>query len=76
MLEGLRRWLRSKACHDCDATCDRLRRAEELHVMSVDAVKTARRKQARRLSDVRIVVDATLRQIERRAEGQAEENRE
>ncbi|WP_210247061.1 hypothetical protein [Methylorubrum extorquens] len=46
--------------------CDRLQRAERLHEISVDAVKAAQRKQARRLSDVRVVVEATIRQMDER----------
>ncbi|MCJ2009820.1 hypothetical protein MKK55_13050 [Methylobacterium sp. J-059] len=63
----LTRWMRRKVCPECNHDCDRLERAQALHVMSVDAVKAARRKQARRLSDVRITVEATLRQMEERA---------
>jgi len=66
ILDGLRRWVRRKVCPACDHDCDRLERATALHAMSVDAVKIARRKQARRLSDVRITVEATLRQMDER----------
>lgn len=51
----------------------RLDRAEDLHAKSVLAVERASFKQARRLDDVRVVVEATLRQMEKRA-ASAEEN--
>ncbi|GEL44187.1 hypothetical protein MEX01_47780 [Methylorubrum extorquens] len=66
MLDRLRRWARGKVCPGCDVNCDRLQRAERLHEISVDAVKAAQRKQARRLSDVRVVVEATIRQMDER----------
>ena len=75
MLDRLRRWARGKVCPGCDANCDRLQRAERLHEISVDAVKAAQRKQARRLGDVRVVVEATLRQMDERAHRAEEQSR-
>ncbi|NEU14706.1 hypothetical protein G3T14_21745 [Methylobacterium sp. BTF04] len=73
ILDGLRDWVRRKVCPGCDHESDRLERATKLHAISVDAVKAARKKQARRLSDVRITVEATLRQMEERESARAEE---
>ena len=66
MLASLRKRLRAWACPDCDQDCDRLARAEQLHVLSVDAVRAAQKKQAKRTSDVRVVVNAALRAMEHR----------
>lgn len=65
----LRRWACRLFCADCDCEGEpeRLLRAVKLHETSVRAVEAAQRKQARRLSDVRIVVEATIRQMEQRA---------
>ncbi|APX83825.1 hypothetical protein BV511_03235 [Methylorubrum extorquens] len=65
-------WLRNGLCRLICPHCgrsehDRLDRAEKLHEMSVRAVQTAQRKQARRLSDVRVVVEATIQQMDERA---------
>ncbi len=68
MLGSLKRRLRAWACPDCDQDCERLARAERLHAISVDAVKAARVKQARRTSDVRVVVQAALRRMEHQGE--------
>lgn len=71
-------WLRQSLCRLVCPRCDqvdreRLDRAERMHDLSVRAVETAQRKQARRLSDVRVVVDATIQQMDerRRAEEQS-----
>ncbi|WP_419952370.1 hypothetical protein [Methylobacterium sp.] len=72
LLDGIRNWVKRKVCPGCDHECDRLDRATKLHAISVDAVKAARRKQARRLSDVRITVEATLRQMEDRERARSE----
>jgi hypothetical protein len=68
LLDRLKAWALTKLCPGCDHhhDDDRLGRAVKLHAISVDAVKSARRKQARRLSDVRITVEATLRQMQER----------
>ncbi len=50
-------------------------RAVKLHDLSVRAVQTAQRKQARRLSDVRVVVEATLQQMDERAHQGEERSR-
>ncbi|CAO4167807.1 hypothetical protein CLBKND_01055 [Methylorubrum aminovorans] len=75
MLERLRHWMRGKVCSGYDVDCNRLRRAERLHEMSVDAVKAARRKQTHRLGDVRVVVETTIRQMDERAHRAEEQSR-
>lgn len=65
MIEWLRRRLCRLICPDCDrGEHDRLNRAEALHELSVRAVQAAQQKQARRLDDVRVVVEATLQQMQ------------
>lgn len=68
MIEWLRRRLCRLICPHCDrGERERLDRAEALHELSVRAVQAAQQKQARRLDDVRVVVDATLHQMQARA---------
>ncbi|CAO4162636.1 hypothetical protein [Methylorubrum populi] len=68
MTEWLRRCLCRLICPHCDrGERERLDRAEELHELSVRAVQAAQQKQARRLDDVRVVVEATLQQMQVRA---------
>lgn len=74
LLGWLSAWLRRKMRLECNHDRDRLERAQALHVMSIDAVKASRRKQARRLSDVRTTVEATLRQMEERSKQREREN--
>lgn len=73
-------WLRQHLCRLICPHCDRgererLDRAVKLHDLSVRAVQTAQRKQARRLSDVRVVVEATLQQMDERAHQGEERSR-
>lgn len=75
-------WLRRSLCRLVCPHCDRgeherarLDRAADLHAKSVLAVEAASLKQARRLSDVRVVVDATIRQMKERAESAEEQPR-
>ncbi|MRI54057.1 hypothetical protein D8770_08830 [Methylobacterium sp. DB1607] len=73
-------WLRNGLCRLICPHCDqgereRLDRAEHLHELSVRAVHTAQRKQARRLSDVRVVVEATVQQMKERAQRAEEQSR-